>query len=132
MVIQVYGELSTFDDDIRDDLLARIYRALAPGGRLVFDVSTPHLLRRVGTGRDWSSSEGGFWRPRPHVVLQAGYRFPDDLWCDQYLVADEAGVTAYRMWFRDYTRATLVPVLDRAGFEVERVAGSLAGVPYVP
>jgi hypothetical protein len=45
-------------------------------------------------------------------------------------VVDEAGVTAYRMWFRDYTPETLSPVLERAGFEVERIAGSLTGDPY--
>lgn len=130
VAMQVYGELSTFDDATRDDLLARIHRALAPGGTLVFDVSTPHLRRRAGTRREWSSASGGFWRPHPHLVLQAGYSFADDVWCDQYLVADHEGVTAYRMWFRDYVPETLLPVLERAGFSIERIDGSLTGAPY--
>ena len=131
VVMQVYGELSTFDDATRDDLLRRIHRALVPGGAFVFDVSTPHLRRRAGIGRDWSSAERGFWRPHPHLVLQAGYSYPEDVWCDQYLVADEEGVTAYRMWFQDYVPETLSPILERAGFEVERIAGSLTGDSYV-
>jgi SAM-dependent methyltransferase len=130
VVMQVYGELSTFADDMRDDLLARIHRALVPGGVFIFDVSTPHLRRRAGTRREWSSAAAGFWRPHPHVVLQAGYSFADDVWCDQYLVVDDTGVTAYRMWFRDYVLETLALVLERAGFAVERTAGSLTGGPY--
>lgn len=132
VVMQVYGELSTFADATRDDLLARIHRALVLGGAFVFDVSTPHLRRRAGVRRDWSSAASGFWRPHPHLVLQAGYSYPGDVWCDQYLVADADGVTAYRMWFRDYVPETLVPVLERAGFAVERITGSLTGQPYAP
>lgn len=130
LAMQVYGELSTFADVTRDDLLARIHRALAPGGALVFDVSTPHLRRRAGVRRDWSGATSGFWRPHPHLVLQAGYSYPGDVWCDQYLVVVEDGVTAYRMWFRDYVPGTLLPALDRAGFTVERILGSLTGEPY--
>jgi hypothetical protein len=96
----------------------------------VFDVSTPLHRRRAGTRREWSSAASGFWRPHPYVVLQAGYSYPEDVWCDQYLVVDEAGVTAYRMWFRDYTPETLAPVLERAGFMVEHLMGSLTGTPY--
>ncbi len=131
VVMQAYGELSTFDDATRDDLLRRVHRALIPGGAFVFDVSTPHLRRRAGVRRDWSGAESGFWRPHPHLVLQAGYSYPENVWCDQYLVADEGGVTAYRMWFQDYVPETLEPVLERAGFIVEHLAGSLTGEPYV-
>lgn len=130
VAIQVYGELSTFDDATRDDLLRRIHRALAPGGAFVFDVSTPRLRRRAGIRRDWSSAAGGFWRPHPHLVLQAGYSYPGEVWCDQYLVADADGVTAYRMWFRDVVPETLEPVLERVGFTAERLMGSLTGTPY--
>jgi SAM-dependent methyltransferase len=132
VAIQAYGELSTFDDATRDGLLARVHRALVPGGALVCDVSTPHLRRRAGVRRDWSAQERGFWRPHPHLVLQAGYAYAGEVWCDQYLVMDETGVTAYRMWFRDLTLETLRPVLAGAGFAIERVAGSLAGAAYAP
>ena len=48
VVLQVYGELATFSDAVRDDVLARVRRALVPHGWLVFDVSTPSLRARVG------------------------------------------------------------------------------------
>lgn len=137
VVLQSYGELSTFAPDVRDDLLARVRRALVPGGAFVFDASRPRL--HPPTGRRWEASPGGFWRPGPHVVLEERFVTPADdgtqVACDQYVVVDggEAGggggVTTYRMWFHDHTPASLVAVVEAAGFAVDEVCGSLAGDP---
>ena len=131
VVLQAYGELSTFAPADRDDLLARIRRALVPGGAFVFDASTPAL--HPPTGRRWDASAGGFWRPGPHLVLEERFVTPAEdgtqLACDQYVVVDAGGVTTYRMWFHDHTPASLVAVLEAAGFAVEDVRGTLTGEP---
>lgn len=134
LVLQSYGEISTFAPAVRDDLLARVRRALAPGGAFVFDASTPVL--HPPTGRRWEASDGGFWRPGPHVVLEERFVTPADdgtqLACDQYVVVDGRGggtVTTYRMWFHDHTPASLVAVLEAAGFAVEHLWGALTGEP---
>ena len=131
VVLQSYGELSTFAPDVRDDLLARVRRALVPGGAFVFDVSRPRL--HPPSGRRWEASPGGFWRPGPHVVLEERFVSPADdgtqVACDQYVVVDAGGVTTYRMWFHDHTPASVVATVEAAGFVVEEVAGSLAGDP---
>lgn len=134
VVLQAYGELSTFAPDARDDLLARVRRALVPGGVLVCEVSTPRC--HPPAGRRWEASPGGFWRPGPHLVLEERFVDPADdgtqVVCDQYVVVDERAVTAYRMWFADHTRASFGAVLARAGFTVERWASSLALEPCSP
>ncbi len=130
VVLQVYGELATFSDAVRDDVLARVRRALVPHGWLVFDVSTPSLRARVGAQHQWSVHPGGFWRAHPHLVLTDGYDYPGDVWCDQFVVADDDGATAYRMWFHDYTPGTLTPVLERAGFTVHGLFDGLDGGEY--
>lgn len=129
LVIQTYGELSTFPDDVRDDLLTRVRAALAPGGALVFDVSTP--AQDPGPDEEWSVSDGGLWRPGPHLVLTRLHRYPDALRCRQYtvLTAPDSVVT-YRMWFRDYVPDTLAPVLAEAGLRVQDCWSSLAGDPW--
>lgn len=120
LVLQSFGEVATFADDVRDRLLAAVRRALAPGGAFVFDLSTPQLRDRVRLRHDeWTVSDGGFWRPGLHLVLTRHHRYDDDVSCDHYVVVDEAGVTAYRMWFHDYTPQTITPVLARAGFDAE-------------
>lgn len=138
VVLQSYGELSTFAPDVRDDLLARVRRALVPGGAFVFDASRPRL--HPPTGRRWEASSGGFWRPGPHLVLEERFVTPADdgtqVACDQYVVVDGGSegddggrVTTYRMWFHDHTPASLVAVVEAAGLAVTEVSGSLAGDP---
>lgn len=133
VVLQVYGEVNTFADDVRDRLLAAARRALVPGGRLVLDLSTPPLRRRVGRRRGWSLEHDGLWRPGPCLVLTDGYAYDGDVWCDQYLVVTddpERPVTAYRMWFHDYLPETIGPVLARAGFEMVGTWEGLEGGAY--
>lgn len=139
LVLQSYGEMSTFPPGVRDDLLARVRRALVPGGAFVFDASRPR--HHPPTGRHWEASSGGFWRPGPHVVLSERFVTPADdgtqVVCDQYVVVDgggegadgAGGVTTYRMWFHDHTPASLVTVVEAAGLVVEDLRGSLAGDP---
>jgi SAM-dependent methyltransferase len=127
VVLQVYGELSTFADDVRDALLATLRRAVVPGGLLIFDVSTPAHRRRVGQRHEWTVHDAGFWRPEPHLILADGFAYPGDVWCNQYLVATDGDATAYRMWFHDYVPETITPVLERAGFVVEETWDALDG-----
>ncbi|MGN8244215.1 SAM-dependent methyltransferase [Cellulomonas soli] len=126
LVLQVYGELSTFSDEVRDDLLLRARRSLRPGGAVVLDVSTP--VAHPPSARSWEVVEGGLWRPGRHLVLTEQHRYPGDLTCSHYVVvAGPEDVTAYRMWFHDYTPQTLAPALTAAGLRVEQLWGSLAG-----
>lgn len=137
VVLQSYGEMSTFAPEVRDELLARVRRALVPGGAFVFDASRPR--HHPPRGRRWEASPGGFWRPGPHLVLEERFVTPGpdgtQVACDQYVVVDAGAdggggrVTTYRMWFHDHTPESLTAVLTAAGFAVEEVSGSLAGDP---
>ncbi len=130
LVLQAYGELNTFADAARDNLLRRVAAALKPSGALVFDVTTPTAHRPAGPRR-LELGDGRFWRPDPHLVFTDTYTYPSDVTCEQYVVADDrAGVVTYRMWFHDYTHATLTPVLADAGLVVDQIWGSLTGAPY--
>ena len=130
IVLQSYGELSTFSDEDRDRLFGIAHRALVPGGHLVFDVSTPAQFRDEHPTREWQAESGGLWRPGDHLVLSERFDFPDGLHCRQYLVIDDDGVTTYRMWYQTYDAGSLTAALARSGFTVEQVWGSLAGDPY--
>ncbi len=130
LVLQVYGELSTFADPVRDDLLRRVRSALAPGGAFVCDVSTPAAHTRGVGARHWEVTTGGLWRAGAHLVLTERLGYPGDVTCDQYVVVDDAGAVTYRMWFHDYVPTTLRPVLGAAGLAVTQEWGSLVGGPY--
>lgn len=96
-VLQIYGELNTFADEKRDRLLKLIHRALKKNGVFVFDVSTRSLHMKYRGKNQWFVSEGGFWRPGRHLVLEQGFDYPgENVWLDQYIVVDERGAKVYR------------------------------------
>ncbi len=130
--IQIYGELNTLSDDKRDFFLARVREALTDEGILIFDVTTREQRKKEGIKKRWDISEGGFWRPARHLVLEQGFDYPEyDTWLDQYIVMDEIGsVTVYRNWFHDYTLASLQDVLTKAGFKILQAWNDLTGTPY--
>jgi SAM-dependent methyltransferase len=131
-VLQVYGELNVFADQKRDLLLGKIHQALKKDGLLIFDVTTRKLRAKAGLKNGWQvSSNGGFWRLGPNLVLEQGFDYPEaDVWLDQYLVIDEQGCSVYRNWFHDYSRETIEAVLERAGFTVVNWWGDLTGSEY--
>ena len=128
VVIQVYGELCTFSDKKRDLLLAKVYKALKKGGLFIFDVSTRAQRMKEGLKNRWYHSEGGFWKPGKHIVLENGYDYPEsNVWLDQYIVMDESGVTVYRNWFHDYSLETIKDVLANADFTIIQAWNDLTG-----
>ncbi len=134
VVLQVFGELNTFADDVRDDVLRAVHRALVPDGALVCDLSTPALRRRAGRRHGWSVQTDGLWRPGTCLVLTDGFAYDGDVHCDQYVVVTDAPgpgtAEAYRMWFHDYLPDTVRPVLERAGFTLVDTWEGLDGGPY--
>jgi hypothetical protein len=130
LVLQSYGELSTFPDDVLDHLLQLVHRALVPGGHLVADVSTARQRDVAAESRSWSVQDGGFWRPGPHLLLTDHHEYPGSVWCNRYVVVTEQDVTAYRMWFRDHTPESVGAALRSAGLRVRHLWAGLDGGTY--
>ena len=131
-VLQIYGELCTFSDEKRDELLAKIYKALKMGGLFIFDVSTRAQRMKDGLRNRWYVSDGGFWRPGRHLVLEQGFDYPEhDAWLDQYIVVDDSdNVSVFRNWFHDYTLQSIRQVLEKEGFQIVHVWNDLTGTFY--
>jgi cyclopropane fatty-acyl-phospholipid synthase-like methyltransferase len=131
--ILVYLDFGVLPEEDRRAVLARVRRALRPGGRFAFDVLSTAALRPEGTS--WSASAGaGFWRPGPHLVLERRLHYPDQaVSAREHAVIDERGrATVYRIWEQHFSRDALEALLADAGFEVQEVAGDLTGAPWTP
>lgn len=130
----IYGDFCVLRPRDRDVVLANVLRALKPGGWFVFDVTTRQLRARYGLRPNWYYSDGGFWRPGPHVVLEHGFDYPaHDLFCDQYVVIEpDAAPVVYRNWFRDYSLPAISTVLREAQFDVCGCYNDLTGTRYTP
>ena len=130
-VIQVYGELCTFSNDMRDRFLNLIHRALKKDGVFIFDVSTRVQRMRHGLKSGWYMSEGGFWNPGMHLVLEQGYDYPEEkVWLDQYIVIDDQRMKVYRNWFHDYSLDSIKSIISAAGFKTRYVWNDLIGSDF--
>ena len=129
--IQIYGELNTFSDAMRDKLLELVHKALKKDGIFIFDLTTRAHRMKYGIKNGWYISDGGFWRPGKHLVLEQGFDYPqEDTWLDQYIVMDEHGMKVYRNWFHDYSLDSINTVLNAAGFNTKYVWNDLTGSPF--
>ena len=68
-VLLLSGSFGFYDDPTNRDVLTRMVRALAPGGRVLIDVSDPSQMVVRPTQRLWSQYGGGYglrttwWEP---------------------------------------------------------------------
>ncbi len=131
-IFLIYGDLCPLAPEQRDSLLARVRRALKPGGRFVFDVTTRLHRARTAERNNWYVADGGFWKPGTHLALIQGFDYPEcATHLDQYVVIEADGkISVYRNWYLDYTVETITAALAAQGFAVRAVWSDLAGAPY--
>lgn len=129
--LQIYGEMNTFSDAARDRLLGLIRNALKKNGKFVFDITTRVLRMKYGLKTNWYISDGGFWSPGKHLVLERGFDYPEDsVWLDQFIVMEPQKCRVFRNWFHDYTFEGFSEVLSKTGFHVKNVWNDLTGTVY--
>ena len=128
----IYGDFCPLNPEQRARLLQNVYRALKPNGKFVLDVSTRTHRKKHATKNNWYALENGFWKPGPHLVLEAGFDYREEsIWLDQYTVIEAIGkASVYRNWFQDYTPETIKTELDQGHFIVESLWGDLTGQAY--
>lgn len=133
-ILLIYYDFGVPADEQRDTLLDHIYQALKPGGFFAFDVLTPLHERKELRGTRWSLENGGFWRPGPHLVLEAGFAYrAGQVSLRQYAIVDESGkTTVYRIWEQYYTPDQITQLLESHGFVVADIYADLAGTVYTP
>jgi SAM-dependent methyltransferase len=123
-----YPALSVTD---RLVLLRKVYQALRPNGKFIFDVFTP--LMRKPESRSWYySEEGGFLSEKPHICLDSVYQYDDEDKTElrQSIVITEETVDCYNIWDHFFTRETLLSEIQTAGFKAFEFYGDIAGKEY--
>ncbi len=130
----IYGDLCALAPAQRAQLLRAVHRALRPGGAFVLDVTTRAHRERHGLRNRWYAASAGFWKPGPHLVLEQGFDYPDELiYLDQYVVVEASGaLSVYRNWFQDYTPERITAELAEHGLAVRSLWADLLGTPAGP
>ncbi len=123
-----YGALTPAEREI---LLARVRRALKPGGLFLFDVFTPaQYPDRTEASRVERRASGGFWSPEPYVCLFHRYIYEPNVCLDQHVVLTRENLRRYHIWDTFYTPEELSAEVLPAGFRVLDYFGDAAGAPY--
>ncbi len=132
LIIMIYCDFGVLSDEDRDALLGKVYRALKPDGTFLFDVFTPNMMNRTTETKTWSIDNTGFWRPYPHLSLDAQFVYPEfDTFMRQHIVIDfEDKIEVYRNWDHTYSKKTIGEVLNRIGFNQLAYFNDVSGLIY--
>lgn len=123
-----YAALSITDRLI---LLRKVYQALRPNGKFIFDVFT--TLMRKAESRSWEYyEEGGFWSEKPHICLESVYQYDDEDNTElrQSIVITEETVNCYNIWDHFFTKEALLSEIQTAGFNAFEFYGDIAGKEF--
>jgi SAM-dependent methyltransferase len=115
----------------RATLLARVYRALKPGGKFIFDVKTP--ISRKPEKRIWYYSENGdFFYEKQHLRLEAVYQYDDSdkTELEQYIMITDESVKCFLVPNHYFTRDELLAEVQKVGFQACGIYDDIAGKKY--
>lgn len=123
-----YAPLSITDRLI---LLRKVYQALKPNGKFIFDVFTP-LMRKEENHSWYYSEESGFWNQKPHFCLNSVYQYDDEDNTElrQSIVLTEDTINCYNIWDHYFTKEKLISEIQPIGFNILEFYGDIAGQEF--
>ena len=127
----IYCDYAPLSVDDRKVLLNKVFKALKPGGKLIFDVFTPAM--RKAESQSWSiCQDGGFFCEQSHVLFNAIYQYDDEdkTELNQHIVITEKNIQCYHIWDHFFTKDMLLGELQAAGFSECEFYGDVSGAQY--
>lgn len=131
VVTLIYCDYAALSITERHILLKKVYQALRPNGKFIFDVFTP--LMRKNESRSWHYyEEGGFWSEKPHICLESVYQYDneDNTELRQFIVITEETVKCYNIWDHFFTKGKLLSEIQPTGFKAFEFFGDIAGKEF--
>jgi len=131
VVTLIYCDYAVLSITDRLILLKKVYQALKPNSKFIFDVFTPRM--RKAESHTWFYSEkGGFWSDKPHLCLESVYQYDDEDKTEltQTIVITEDAVNCYNIWDHFFTKEELISEVQPAGFSSYEFYGDIAGKEY--
>ena len=131
IVTLIYCDYAALSAINRRILLGKIYRALKPGGKFIFDVFT-HKMRKAEDRYWYYSENGGFYADEPHICLESVYQYDDDDRTElrQSVVITESSVRCYNIWDHFFCKDEIISEVEPIGFSGYEIFGDIAGNKY--
>lgn len=131
VITLIYCDYAALSYSNRLILLRKVYQALKPNGKFIFDVFTP--LMRKDENHSWQYFEkGGFYSEKPHFCLEAVYHYDDEDNTElrQTIVITKETVNCYNIWDHFFTKEALLSEIQTAGFNKFEFYGDIAGKEF--
>ena len=131
LVTLIYCDYAAMPKSSRLLVLGRIFQALRPGGKLVFDVFTPKM--RSMEKQSWYYEEhADFWSALPHLCLLSVYQYEDDDETElrRTVVCTEDQIRCFDVWDHFFTKEKLLSEVQPVGFSGCECFGDVAGKEY--
>ena len=130
-VFMIWWDFCVLTNEGRKKLLKNIKRALKPGGRFVFDVSTPLFDEGKKESSSWKAYDGGFFAAGPHTVYENRFNYTGtNTYLTQYIVVEDSGTKIFRLYHTHYTKDSITRLLKENGFSINDIFEDLCGTPY--
>jgi len=128
----IYYDLGTLFKEDMHILLDKINRALKTGGYFIFDVLTTNSYDSLSLQSNWYVSEGGFWHPSTHIVLEKNFFYPEEnIFLYQFLVAAENdNIDIYRIYEKIFRLQEIKILLEQHGFVIKDIYKDLFGTAF--
>lgn len=131
VITLIYCDYAALSISDRFILLEKVYQALKPNGKFIFDVFTPKM--RKSESHTWHYEEkGGFFSEEPHICLESVYQYDD---CDetelrQSIIFNEKAVHCYNIWDHFFTKEKLLSEAQPLGFSAYNFYGDASGKKF--
>ncbi len=132
LIILIYCDYGALIPSEQEHLLKKIYKALKPNGRFIFDVFSSACYLKRTESKTWSfHKDGGYWSPRQYACLNAEYKYENNrAIVSQHVVVDNKTINEYLLWDRFYTRETLEAEVSSFGFKLINLFGNACGLDF--
>lgn len=118
LIMMIFTDFGVLSPEQRTCLLAKIHKALKPGGTFVLDVLNDNASLEDLGKRDWEIAESGFWRPVPYLFFSESFFYEkEDVTLNQHIVIEEdGGYEIYRFWVHTFSHSDMNRIFQKAGF----------------
>ena len=132
VIIMIYYDFGVLSVENQKLLLDRVFQALKPGGRFIFDVLSHNHHQGSPETTSWEYvTQDGFFREGPYLNLESFYRYDElNLVCAQNIVISEKENVCYNIWEMTFDLDILRNLLNGAGFFAIEFFNDAIGTPY--
>jgi SAM-dependent methyltransferase len=133
LVLFIFGALNIIPEQGARSILRKAFEALAPGGRILLEISTPDAVDQIGNQPSmWYSAEAGLFSDSPHLCLmETFWDVEKTIATERFYIVDAATnqVTRHAASTQAYDEGQIESLLREAGYGEVAFFPSLTGQP---